>query len=77
MRFRLHGQALHVHRCPDHPSGCEFFTDHALTWMLGNREAAKDQLMAFRVSVVARITVLSATLASIEACLARLDLIHI
>jgi len=72
MRFRLHGDALHVHRCSDHPQGCEYFRDHTLAWMLGSREAARDQLLAYRASVMVRIVALSTLLVSIDAMLTRL-----
>ena len=76
MRFRAHGNELHVHRCPDHPQGCDYFTDHALAWMLGNRDDARQQLKAFRVSLVARITALTTTLRSVDAIIARLDMLR-
>lgn len=76
MRFRLHDDRLHVHRCTEHPQGCEYFTDHALSWMIGNREDARVQLMAFRVSVVSRIAALSLILASIDQALHRLSELH-
>lgn len=72
MRFRLHDDRLHVHRCAEHPAGCEFFTDHALAWMIGNRSEAQAQLMAFRLSVVSRIAALTVILASIDSALHRL-----
>lgn len=75
MKFRLHAESLHVHRCPDHPRGCEYFTDHTLAWMIGNRDEARRQLVLFRVSVVSRITALSLVLTSIDRAIARLDLL--
>lgn len=72
MRFRLHGGNLHVHGCAAHPKGCDFF-DHAPEWMIGSRESARAQLLIYRRSVVARITSLSAILASIDAMLIRLN----
>ena len=76
MRFRLHEDKLHVHRCDEHPQGCEYFSDHALSWMLGNRDSAKAQLVAFRVSVVSRISALTLILASIDQALHRLSELH-
>jgi hypothetical protein len=75
MRFRVHGAALHVHRCPEHPDGCDYFADHALPWMLGNRSAARDQLLSYRASLVARISVLTGMLRSVDALLGRLELL--
>jgi hypothetical protein len=72
MRFRLHGGNLHVHGCAQHPKGCDFF-DHAPTWMVGNRDSARAQLLIYRRSVVARITSLTAVLASIDLMLTRLN----
>lgn len=72
MRFRLHGDRLHVHACPEHPHGCEYFSDHTLAWMLGGREQAKDQLLVYRHSVVLRIAALSTLLVSIDSMLTRL-----
>lgn len=77
MRFRLHGAALHVHRCLDHPEGCEYFADHAMSWMISNREEAVTQLVAFRISVAARIGALTLILASIDQMLARLRAIEV
>ena len=74
MRFRLYGDKLHVHRCAQHPSPCDFF-DHAPGWLFQNRDAAREQLVAYRISVKARIISLSAILASIDAMLTRLSLI--
>lgn len=72
MRFRLHGDELHVHSCPQHPHGCEFFTDHALAWMIGNREAARAQLEVYRKSVLAHIAAWTIILNDIDAMLGRL-----
>lgn len=76
MRYRVHGSKLHVHRCLDHPEGCDYFADHALPWMLGNREDAKAQLLAFRSSLVQRISVLMGTLSVVDALLMRLDMLR-
>jgi hypothetical protein len=73
LRFRLYSGNLHVHGCAQHPKGCDYFLDHTMAWMLGSREAAKAQIMVYRHSVVARITSLSAILASIDATLLRLN----
>lgn len=72
MKFRLYANDLHVHRCADHPQGCEYFRDHTLAWMLGTREQARDQLMAYRASVIVRIAALSTLLVSIDSMLTRL-----
>jgi hypothetical protein len=72
MRFRVHGGNLHVHQCPEHPRGCDYFLDHTLSWMLGNRNSATAQLLVYRRSVVARIASLSVVLASIDAMLTRI-----
>jgi hypothetical protein len=72
MRFRLHGGNLHVHGCTQHPKGCDFFLDHTLPWMLGNREDAKDQLLVYRRSIVTRITALTVVLENIDRMLHRL-----
>jgi len=72
MRFRLHGNELHVHGCVQHPTRCDFFLDHTLPWMLGNRESAKDQLLVYRLSVVTRITALTVVLENIDRMLHRL-----
>lgn len=71
MRFRLHGDRLHVHRCDQHDVSCDFF-DHAPAWLIGNRESARDQLMVYRHSVVLRIAALSTLLVSIDSMLTRL-----
>jgi hypothetical protein len=73
MRFRLNGGTLHTHGCAQHPSGCDFFIDHTMAWMLGSREAAKAQLLIYRHSVVAQITRWTTILASIDATLLRLN----
>ena len=75
MRFRLHGDTLHVHRCTQHPAPCDFF-DHAPSWLIANRDAAKAQLVVYRQSIVFRITSLQAILASIDLMLGRLALAH-
>jgi hypothetical protein len=72
MRFRLHADQLHVHACAQHPQGCEYFRDHTLAWMIGSREEARDQLMAYRHSIVVRIAALSTLLVSIDSMLTRL-----
>lgn len=72
MRFRLHGDSLHVHGCSQHKV-CDFFVDHTLPWMLGNRESAKDQLLIYRRSIVTRITALNVVLENIDRMLHRLD----
>src|SRR5207249_3717659 len=74
MRFRLHGDTLHVHRCTQHPAPCDFF-DHAPAWLFTNRDAAREQLIAYRISVVTRIASLQAILASIDLMLGRLALV--
>jgi len=75
MRFRLYGDKLHVHRCAQHPSPCDFF-DHAPSWLFTNRDAAREQLLAYRISVKARIISLTTILASIDVMLTRLSLIQ-
>ena len=72
MRFRLHNDRLHVHGCPEHARGCDFF-DHAPQWLIGSREAARSQLSVYRISIVTRITALTVILQSIDAMLHRLD----
>lgn len=74
MRFRLHGDRLHVHRCPEH-GRCDFF-DHAPQWLVGNREAARTQLLAYRASVTARIGTLTLLLAEIDEMLHRLEMVR-
>jgi hypothetical protein len=76
VRFRIQGERLHVHRCPQHPEACDYFADHALAWVLGNRTDAKAQLLTYRRSIVARISALTATLACVDSLLARLDLLR-
>lgn len=76
MRFRLQGDTLHVHGCAQHPTRCDFFLDHTLPWMLGNRESAKDQLLVYRRSVVTRITGLTIVLENIDRMLNRLGRIQ-
>lgn len=76
MRFRLHGGNLRVHQCPEHPRGCDFF-DHAVDWMLGNRDDARAQLAVYRRSVVAHITAWTMVLSSIDAMINRLEMIHL
>lgn len=75
MRFRLAGDTLHVHRCDVHPTRCDFF-DHVPAWLVGNRDAARAQLLTYRASVLARIAVLTETLAAIDRMLHRLDSIR-
>ena len=72
MKFRLHGDALHVHGCKQHLLGCDFF-DHAPTWLVGNRDAAREQLKAYRASIALRIAGLTLVMNSIDAMLHRLD----
>ena len=76
MRFRLHGDSLHVHGCSEHKV-CDFFLDHTVPWMLGSRESAKDQLLIYRRSVVTRITGLTIILENIDAMLKRLSLVGV
>ena len=73
MRFRLHGGALHTHGCSEHKTRCDYFSDHTLAWMVGSRDAARAQLLVYRRSVVARISALTGTLASIDLLLGRLE----
>jgi len=75
MRFRLSGDTLHVHRCAQHSTRCDFF-DHAPAWLIANRDAAKAQLVTYRQSVVVRIASLQAILASIDLMLGRLAHAH-
>lgn len=71
MRFRLHDQNLHVHGCEVHDHICDFF-DHAPSWLVGNRVAARSQLLAYRLSVTTRLEALSNVLVAIDWMLARL-----
>lgn len=75
MRFRVHGGALHVHRCPEHPAECDFFLDHALAWMVGNRDAARAQLLVYRRSLIVRISAFTSILGTVDGLIARLDLL--
>lgn len=76
VRFRVQGTTLFVHGCDQHGERCDFFGDHALAWMLGNKQDAKAQLLGYRESVIARLSALSATLTIIDSLLARLDLLR-
>lgn len=72
MRFRLHGGNLHVHGCPEHERGCDFF-DHAPEWLFASRDAARAQLLTYRASVAMRVIALQSVLRQIDAMLLRLD----
>jgi hypothetical protein len=76
MRYRVHGSKLHVHRCSDHGEVCDYFADHALPWMLGNRHEARAQLLVFRASIVERIAILMGTLGVVDTLLKRLDMLR-
>lgn len=77
MRFRLHTNKLHVHGCSEHPGGCDYFVDHTTAWMIGSREAAREQLHRYRDSVVARIAALNVILVAIDRALTRLSEIRL